>query len=83
MIFKIEAQKLKRNKTVPILTPIGKPSVAYAVGDTFKGWLSYWRMRRTAIELRKRMKWQHDCSFAEYVFEHGKWEIVSVGYGDL
>jgi hypothetical protein len=77
VIFRITAQKLQRSKQVPILTPIGRERHLFAVGDTFKGWLSERRRRQVCVELRRLLRWSRDVGFNEHVLADGKWEIVS------
>lgn len=74
MIFRIEGRKLKDTGTS--FTPVGKWHSMFAVGDTFKGWLSDRRERQCATELKRRMKTYGLAEFRVDVLERGNWEIV-------
>lgn len=82
MLFRITGEALKRNKTVPILVGTGRTRIAYGVGDTWLGWLSDRRERKLSLDVRRKLKWNHDIGYYCHVLEHGKWEVVSY-YNDL
>lgn len=76
MVFRMTGNAIKDTGKSFVLQK--KTAVCFAVGDTFKGWLSTWRLQSLAIELRKRLGVYGMIMMRCEVFENGHWEIVSV-----
>ena len=77
MLFKLTVQPITDTGTC--FKDKGRPLSMFAVGDTHRGWLSDRRAWNTRRKAEQALGHAGMSSMRTDVWQHGQWEIVSVG----